>query len=171
MIHSFFQEIDELLSASLTQEDEDAVLQELEEMTQVKCYTSWANKSIGIKTNIVSIFGWWRRNFPPTPISPQYNAPSAAKQTHARMWCIGVYTIGSCWCQHRIFNVAECNLGKVKLETMLASCLSLEFTKVIVGLLQGHLGFYGYVVEVISFCSCFACVYFCSLPSPPFGKY
>jgi len=47
MIHSFFQEIDELLSGSLTQEDEDAVLQELEEMTQVKCYTSWANKSIG----------------------------------------------------------------------------------------------------------------------------
>ena len=39
MIYSFFQEIDELLSGSLTQEDEDAVLQELEEMTQVKCYT------------------------------------------------------------------------------------------------------------------------------------
>ena len=58
MIHSFFQEIDELLSGSLTQEDEDAVLQELEEMTQVKCYTSWANKSIGIfKTSIFSIFG------------------------------------------------------------------------------------------------------------------
>ena len=36
-IHSFFvpQEIDDLLSGSLTQEDEDAVLQELEEMTQV----------------------------------------------------------------------------------------------------------------------------------------
>ena len=29
------QEIDELLSGSLTQEDEDAVLQELEEMTKV----------------------------------------------------------------------------------------------------------------------------------------
>ena len=28
---------------------------------------------------------------------------------------------------HMIY-VAECNLGKVKLETMLASCLSLEFT-------------------------------------------
>ena len=37
IIHSFFapQEIDDLLSGSLTQEDEDAVLQELEEMTQV----------------------------------------------------------------------------------------------------------------------------------------
>ena len=31
----FPQEIDELLSGSLTQEDEDAVLQELEEMTKV----------------------------------------------------------------------------------------------------------------------------------------
>ena len=56
MIHSFFQEIDELLSGSLTQEDEDAVLQELEEMTQVKCYTSWANKSIRIKTSSLNIW-------------------------------------------------------------------------------------------------------------------
>ena len=138
MIHSFFQEIDELLSGSLTQEDEDAVLQELEEMTQVKCYTSWANKSIRIKTSIVLIFGWQRRNFPPTSISPQYNAPSSAKQTHARMWCIGVYTVGSCQCLHRInIKMAECNLGKVKLETMLASCLFLEFTEVVVGLCRG----------------------------------
>ena len=28
-----------------------------------------------------------------------------------------------------MIHVAECNLGKVKLETMLASCLSLEFTQ------------------------------------------
>ena len=168
MIHSFFQEIDELLSGSLTQEDEDAVLQELEEMTQVKCYTSWANKSIGIKTSIVSIFGWRRRNFPLTLISPQYNAPSAAKQTHARMWCVGVYTVGSCRCQHCIFNVAEFNLGKVRLETMLASCLSLEFTGVAMGLSQGHLVFYGYLIDVISFRLCYVLWYivFISAPFP-----
>ena len=170
MIHSFFQEIDELLSGSLTQEDEDAVLQELEEMTQVKCYTSWANKSIGIKTSIVSIFGWRRRNFPLTLISPQYNAPSAAKQTHARMRWVGVYTVGSCRCQHCIFNVAEFNLGKVRLETMLASCLSLEFTGVAMGLSQGHLGFYGYLIGVISFRSCYVLWYIMCLfllPSQP----
>ena len=73
-------------------------------------------------------------------------------------------------------NVAEYNLGEVKLETMLARCLSLEFTGVVLGLSHGYLGFYGYHVEVISFHSCyitctFTCVYFCSLPSPPFGKY
>ena len=65
------------------------------------------------------------------------------------------YTVGSCWCQHCIFNVAECNLGKAKLETMLASCLSLEFTGVAMGLSQGHLGFYGYLIEVISFRLCY----------------
>ena len=170
MIHSFFQEIDELLSGSLTQEDEDAVLQELEEMTQVKWYTSWANKSIGINTSIVSIFGRQRRNFPPTPISPQYNAPSAAKQTHAKMWCIGVYTVESCRCQHCFFNVAECNLGKVRLETMLASCLSLEFTGVVMGLSQGYLGFHGYLIDVISFRLCYVLWYIMCLfllPSRP----
>ena len=36
--------------------------------------------------------------------------------------------------------VAECNLGKVKLNTMLASCLSLEFTRAAVGLSQGASG-------------------------------
>ena len=165
MIHSFFQEIDELLSGSLTQEDEDAVLQELEEMTQVKCYTSWANKSIGIKTSIVSIFGWRRRNFPPTPISPQYNAPPLQLSRHMQ-GC--VYTVGSCRCQHCIFNVAEFNLGKVRLETMLASCLSLEFTGVAMGLSQGHLVFYGYLIDVISFRLCYVLWYivFISAPFP-----
>ena len=91
------------------------------------------------------------------------------------MCCIGVYTVGSCWCQHCIFNVAECNLGKVKLETMLASCLSLEFTGVAMGLSQGHLGFYGYLIDVISFLSCYMLWYIMCLfllPSQSsFGKY
>ena len=164
MINSFFQEIDELLSGSLTQEDEDAVLQELEEMTQVKCYTSWANKSIGIKTSIVSISGWRRRNFPPTPISPQYNAPgrgSAAKQTHARMWCIGVYTVGSCWCQHCIFNVAECNLGNSQGWPWVFHRGIWVFMAIL--LMSSHFA-------CVTCCDTL-CVYFCSLPGPPFGKY
>ena len=111
-----------------------------------------------------------KKKLPATPVSPQYNAPSAAKQTHARMWCRGVYTVRSCRCQHCIFNVAECNLGKVRLETMLPSCLSLEFTGVAVGLLQGHLGIYGYLNEVISFCLCYVLSYIMCLfvlPSQP----
>ena len=72
------------------------------------------------------------------------------------MWCVGISSVGSCRCQHCIFNaMAECNLGKVRLETMLASCLPLEFTGVAMGLSQGHLEFYGYLIDVISFHLCY----------------
>lgn len=40
-VHFVPQEIDDLLSGSLTQEDEDAVLQELEEMTKVVWHIYW----------------------------------------------------------------------------------------------------------------------------------
>ena len=73
--------------------------------------------------------------------------------------------------------VAECNLGKVKLETMLASCLSLEFT----GRNHGHFAWVSGILMpscggrlislVLYYVKTFACVYFSSLPSPPFGKY
>ena len=73
--------------------------------------------------------------------------------------------------------VAECNLGKVKLETMLSSCLSLEFT----GRNHGHFAWVSGILMpscggrlislVLYYVKTFACVYFSSLPSPPFGKY
>ena len=76
-----------------------------------------------------------------------------------------------------IIYVAECKLGKIKLETMLASCLSLEFT----GSSHGYFAWvsgilmpscWGHLISlVLYYVKAFACIYFSSLPTVPFGKY